>query len=133
MGFGGTAPGKYGMRAARITGWGTALPDKVVTNDDLAAVLDTSDERIRERSGIRERRIGGTTAGLAVEAGRGALEHAGVAPGDIDLLVLATTTPDQQVPATAPTVQHLLGLNCGAFDVNAACSGFVYGLVTAHQ
>jgi len=121
------------MRTARIAGWGAALPDKIVTNDDLAAVLDTSDEWISERSGIRERRIGGTTAGLAVEAGRAALEHAGIQPNDIDLLVLATTTPDQQVPATASTVQEMLGLDCGAFDLNAACSGFVYGLVTGYQ
>jgi 3-oxoacyl-[acyl-carrier-protein] synthase-3 len=121
------------MRTARIAGWGAALPDKVVTNDDLAAVLDTSDEWIRERSGIRERRIGGTTAGLAAEAGQAALDHAGIKARDIDLLVLATTTPDQQVPATASTVQELLGADCGAFDLNAACSGFVYGLVTAYQ
>src|SRR5438874_3952229 len=121
------------MRTGRIAGWGAALPDKVVTNDDLAAVLDTSDEWIVERSGIRERRIGGTTAGLAVESGRAALEHAGIAPDEIGLLILATTTPDQQVPATASTVQDALGLKCGAFDLNAACSGFVYGLVAGHQ
>src|SRR3954447_19158595 len=111
------------MRTARISGWGTALPDKVVTNNDLAAVLDTSDEWITERSGIRERRIGGTTSGLAAEAGQAALDHAGVAAADIGLLVLATTTPDQQVPASASTVQNILGLHCGAFDLNAACSG----------
>jgi len=121
------------MRTARIAGWGAALPDKVVTNDDLAAILDTSDEWISERSGIRERRIGGTTAGLAADAGRVALHHAEITPEDIDLLVLATTTPDQQVPATASTVQEMLGLDCGAFDLNAACSGFVYGLVTGYQ
>jgi 3-oxoacyl-[acyl-carrier-protein] synthase-3 len=121
------------MRTARIAGWGAALPDKIVTNDDLAAVLDTSDEWISERSGIRERRIGGTTAGLAVDAGRAALQHAGIEPNDVDLLVLATTTPDQQVPATASTVQEMLGLDCGAFDLNAACSGFVYALVTGYQ
>ena len=121
------------MRAGRVAGWGTALPEKVVTNADLAAVLDTSDEWITERSGIRQRHVGGTTAGLAVDAGRKALERAGIAPGDIDLLVLATTTPDQQVPATASTVQDALGLDCGAFDLNAACSGFVYGLVAASQ
>ena len=121
------------MRTARIAGWSCALPDKVVTNDDLAAVLDTSDEWITERSGIRERRIGGTTVGLAVEAGRAALDHASVAPRNVDLLILATTTPDQQVPASASAVQETLGLDCGAFDLNAACSGFVYSLVTAHQ
>src|SRR3954470_12409710 len=98
MGCGGAAPGKQRVTTSQITGWGSALPDKVVTNDDLAAVLDTSDEWIADRSGIRERRIGGTTAGLATEAGRAALEHAGVDPTDIGLLVLATTTPDQQVP-----------------------------------
>jgi 3-oxoacyl-[acyl-carrier-protein] synthase-3 len=121
------------MRTARIAGWGSALPDKIVTNDDLAAVLDTSDEWIRERSGIRERRVGGTTSGLAVEAGQAALDRAGLTATDVDLLVLCTTTPDQQVPASSATVQHVLGLSCGAFDVNAACSGFVYGLVTAYQ
>jgi 3-oxoacyl-[acyl-carrier-protein] synthase-3 len=121
------------MRTARIAGWGVALPEKVVTNEDLAAVLDTSDEWIRERSGIRERRIGGTTSGLAIEAGQAALDHAGVAPQDVDLLVVCTSTPDQQLPATASTVQHTLGLTCGAFDLNAACSGFVYGLVAGYQ
>jgi 3-oxoacyl-[acyl-carrier-protein] synthase-3 len=121
------------MRTTRIAGWGTALPEKVVTNSDLAAVLDTSDEWIRERSGIRERRIGGTTSGLAIEAGHAALDHAGIGAKDVDLLVLCTSTPDQQLPATASTVQHALGLTCGAFDLNAACSGFVYGLVTAYQ
>ncbi|HEY2813199.1 MAG TPA: beta-ketoacyl-ACP synthase III [Acidimicrobiales bacterium] len=121
------------MKSARITGWGTALPDKVVTNADLETMLDTTDEWIFERSGIRERRIGGTTSTLAVAAGAAALAKAGIAPGDIDLLILCTTTPDQQVPATSAVVQHELGLSCGAFDVNAACSGFVYGLVTAFQ
>ena len=121
------------MRSARITGWGTALPDKVVTNADLEAMLDTSDEWIVERSGIRERRVGGTTATLAVASGKAAMDKAGVRPSDIDLLILCTTTPDQQVPATSAVVQHELGVACGAFDINAACSGFVYGLVTAHQ
>src|SRR3954451_8723150 len=121
------------MTSARISGWGTALPDKVVTNADLEAMLDTSDEWIVERSGIRERRVGGTTATLAIASGKAAMDKAGVAPGHIDLLILCTTTPDQQVPATSAVVQHELGLACGAFDINAACSGFVYGLVTAHQ
>jgi len=121
------------MRSARITGWGTALPDKVVTNADLEATLDTTDEWIVERSGIRERRVGGTTASLAIASGAAAMEKAGVEAAGIDLLMLCTTTPDQQVPATSAVVQHELGLSCGAFDVNAACSGFVYGLVMAHQ
>ncbi|MFT7463425.1 MAG: 3-oxoacyl-[acyl-carrier-protein] synthase-3 [Pseudohongiellaceae bacterium] len=119
------------MNGAFITGWGSALPDQVVTNDDLAKTMDTNDTWIRERTGIRERRVGGTTSGLSTEAGRRAIESAGLEPSDINLLVLATTSPDQTCPGTAPTVQDALGLECGAFDVGAACSGFVYALVTA--
>lgn len=117
---------------AIITGWGTALPDKVVTNDDLSKTMDTTDEWIRERTGISRRHIGGSTASLSIESGRKAIAMSGVDPLTIDALILATTTPDRAVPATSSTVQHGLGLRCGAFDVNAACSGFVYGLVTAH-
>jgi 3-oxoacyl-[acyl-carrier-protein] synthase-3 len=116
----------------RIIGWGTALPDEVLTNADLEARLDTSDAWITERTGIKERRIGGTTTGLAAEAGRAAIEHAGVDPSSIDLLILCTTSPDRAMPASASTVQELLGLGCGAFDLNAACSGFVYGLAAAN-
>lgn len=94
--------------------------------------MDTSDEWIRERTGITERRIGGSTASLSIESGRRALECAGVDPASIDALVLSTTTPDRTVPATSATVQHGLGLRCGAFDINAACSGFVYGLAVAN-
>jgi 3-oxoacyl-[acyl-carrier-protein] synthase III len=120
-------------RGAVITGWGTALPPKVLTNSDLQDMgLDTSDEWIVERTGIRERRVGGTTAGLSAEAGRGALGMSGLDPAAIDALVLATTTPDRTVPATSATVQNELGLTCGAFDINAACSGFTYALVAAH-
>jgi 3-oxoacyl-[acyl-carrier-protein] synthase III len=122
-------PGTHG---AVITGWGSAVPPKVVTNDDLAQTMETSDEWIFSRTGIRERRVGGTTAGLSIESGRQAIERAGIDPSEIDALVLATTTPDRTVPGTSPAVQHGLGLRCGAFDVNAACSGFVYALVTAH-
>ena len=121
-----------GVAGAVITGWGTALPPKVLTNDDLAGMMDTSDEWIQERTGIKERRVGGTTAGLSAEAGRKAIEMSGVDPARIDGLILATTTPDRTVPATAPTVQNELGLRCGSFDINAACSGFMYGLVVAH-
>lgn len=120
------------MAGAVVTGWGTALPDKVVTNDDLSARLDTSDAWIAERTGIRQRYVGGTTSELAVAAGRQALERAGRTGADIDLLVLATTTPDAVVPATSATVQDALGVAGGAFDLNAACSGFVYALVAAH-
>jgi len=116
----------------RILGWGTALPDKVVTNSDLEKTLDTSDEWIVERSGIRERRIGDSTAELAIAAGRNALAQADIDPASIDLMILATTTPDQTVPATSAHVHHALELGGGAFDLNAACSGFVYGLVTAN-
>jgi 3-oxoacyl-[acyl-carrier-protein] synthase-3 len=119
-------------RGARISGWGRALPDRVVTNSDLEATMDTSDEWIRERTGISERRVGGTTASLSIESGRRAIESAGIDPGSIDALILSTTTPDRTVPATSATVQHALGLRCGAFDVNAACSGFVYGLAVAN-
>jgi 3-oxoacyl-[acyl-carrier-protein] synthase-3 len=111
---------------------GTALPEKVLTNRELAEMVDTSHEWIVERTGIHERRIGGTTAGLAAEAGRVAIERSGIDPATIDLLILATTSPDRRVPATASTVQELLGLSCGAMDLNAACSGFVYGLIAAH-
>ncbi len=117
---------------SRITGWGAALPEKVLTNTDLEGWLDTSDEWIVERTGIRERRVGGVTSDLAVQAGQAALSKAGRAPEDVDALILATTTPDQAVPATASTVQAILGVDCGAFDLNAACSGFVYSLVAAH-
>jgi len=94
--------------------------------------MDTSDEWIRERTGIVERRVGGTTASLSIESGRRAIESAGIDPASIDALILSTTTPDRTVPATSATVQHALGLRCGAFDVNAACSGFVYGLAVAN-
>lgn len=122
-----------GVRGAVITGWGTALPPKTLTNADLQEMgLDTSDEWIVERTGIRERRVGGTTAGLSSEAGRAALTMSGIDPASIDAVVLATTTPDRTVPATSATVANELGLRCGAFDINAACSGFTYALVAAH-
>ena len=117
---------------ARFTGWGRALPPKVLTNHDLEKMFETSDEWIRERTGIERRHVGGTTSGLSIESGRLALDMAGVDPSEIDALVLSTTTPDRTVPATSATVQHGLGLKCGAFDVNAACSGFVYATVVAH-
>jgi 3-oxoacyl-[acyl-carrier-protein] synthase-3 len=117
---------------AVITGWGSALPDTVVTNAELEARLDTTDQWIVERSGIRERRMGGTVSSLAADAGRRALERAGVDPAGVDLLVLATCTPDLVIPATSAAVHHALGLSGGAFDVNAACASFVYALVAGH-
>ena len=120
------------VRGAIITGWGTALPPQVVTNHDLEKTIDTSHDWIVERTGIHERRVGGSTVGLSVESGRAALEMSGVDPLSIDALILATTTPDRTVPASAPAVQTELGLQCGAYDLNAACSGFVYAMVQAH-
>jgi 3-oxoacyl-[acyl-carrier-protein] synthase III len=121
------------MTGALITGWGISVPEKVVTNEDLSATLDTSDEWIVERTGIKERHIGSSTSQLAIEAGERALSQAGVSPSEVDMLLLATTTADTIVPGTSAAVQNGLGLpNAGAFDLNAACSGFVYGLVVAH-
>ncbi len=118
-----------------IKGVGCALPGKVMTNDDFVKYLDTSDEWIRARTGIRERRIcsnGENTLTLAVEAGRKALEKARLTPADLDLLIVATCTPAHPVPATACFVQHVLGCrHIPAFDVAAACSGFVYAFVAA--
>ncbi len=120
------------MTGATITGWGAALPPGVLTNAELVRGLDTSDEWIRERTGIEQRRIGGTTSSLAAEAGRAAMRQANVSPEEIDLLLLATTSPEMTCPGTSPKVQHLLGLQCGALDVQAACSGWVAALITAN-
>jgi 3-oxoacyl-[acyl-carrier-protein] synthase-3 len=121
-----------GVLGGVITGWGTALPEKVLTNLDLEGMFETDDQWIRERTGIVQRHVGGSTVDLSIQSGAQALEMAGLDPSEIDGLVLATTTPDRAVPASASVVQAALGLSCGAFDVNAACSGFVYGLVAAH-
>ena len=115
----------------RFTGWGIGLPENIVTNDDLSKTLDTSDEWISERTGIRERRIGSSTRELAVLAGTEAMKDAGVSPSDIDVLILATTTPERMAPATAPMVANDLGMTCMSMDLNAACSGFMYGVRTA--
>jgi 3-oxoacyl-[acyl-carrier-protein] synthase III len=118
--------------AAAIVGWGTALPEGRVTNADLEARVDTSDEWIVERTGIRERRVaapGETTASLAVEAATLAIKRAGLAPSEIDLMIVATVTPEQPIPHTGAFVGETLGLQCGSFDMNAACAGFVYELV----
>ncbi len=118
--------------AAGIVGWGTAVPDGRVTNADLEARLDTSNDWIVERTGIHERRVVGpteTTASLAVEAAGQAIKRAGLVPSDIELLIIATVTPEQPIPHTGAFVGETLGLNCGSFDINAACAGFVYELV----
>ena len=123
------------MIRSEIIGTGICLPDNVVTNDELSKRVDTSDEWIRERTGIRERRIvrdGETTSQLAVAAARAALTDAAIDAGEIDLIVVATTTPDETFPATATTVQSRLGMSRGAaFDIQAVCSGFIYGLAVA--
>jgi 3-oxoacyl-[acyl-carrier-protein] synthase-3 len=118
-----------------VAGVGAYLPSRVVTNAELAQKLETSDEWIRERTGIRERRIaaeGELTSDLAIAASQEALRSAGLTPGAVDLIVLATATPDETFPATATTVQARLGITRGAaFDIQAVCSGFVYALATA--
>ncbi|MGN6850682.1 MAG: beta-ketoacyl-ACP synthase III [Sphingomicrobium sp.] len=123
------------MRRSVVAGVGSALPKREVTNDELAESVDTSDEWIVERTGIRSRYIAGdgeTTGSLATEAARRALAHAGVDATDIDLIVLATATPDQTFPSTATKVQAALGIDdCIAFDVHAVCTGFLYALSVA--
>jgi 3-oxoacyl-[acyl-carrier-protein] synthase III len=131
-----------------ITGWASYLPRTAVTNQDIMTLFDTSDEWIVERTGIRQRRAAdgpfvnpkpstsppgglGTTAQMAVEAGLAALEMAGLTGNDIDLLVLCTTTPDQMVPATSSPLANALSIKGGGMDLNAACAGFTYGLVSA--
>jgi 3-oxoacyl-[acyl-carrier-protein] synthase-3 len=118
-----------------VKGSGSALPKRVVTNDELARTVDTSDEWIRERTGIAQRYIAGedeTTASLAIDAARAALADARIDAEQVDLIVLATATPNRTFPATATQVQHALGCDGGAaFDVGAVCSGFLYALGTA--
>jgi len=120
---------------SRIVGTGSYLPRKVLTNRDLELAVDTTDEWIYTRTGIRQRHIaadGEKTSDLALEASRNALRAAGIGAGDLDLIVMATTTPDMVFPSTACLLQAKLGArNCPAFDVQAVCSGFVYGLSTA--
>ncbi len=122
---------------SRLAGVGAYLPQRIVTNDDLAKIVDTSDEWIVERSGIRQRHIaaeGELTSDLATAAAREAMEDAGVTAADIDLIVIGTTTPDDTFPATAVKVQANLGVRQGfAFDVQAVCSGFLYALATADK
>ena len=122
---------------SRIAGTGSYLPEKVLTNDDLAKLVDTSDEWIRSRTGIVERHIAAddqTTSDLAYFAAMRAMEAAGISGADLDMIVVGTTTPDLIFPSTACLLQARLGANgCGAMDVNAACSGFVYALSVADK
>lgn len=125
------------MTFARITGTGSDLPEKVLTNADIEAMVDTNDEWIRERTGIRERHIAApdeATSDLAERAARRALEAAGRRVDDIDLIIVATTTPDRKFPSTACLLQQRLGIHgCAAFDLQAVCTGFVYALGVADK
>jgi 3-oxoacyl-[acyl-carrier-protein] synthase-3 len=125
------------MIYARIAGTGSYLPEKVVSNKDLEATIDTSDEWIRERTGIRQRHIAADderSSDLGLIAAQRALEMAGVDASEIDLIVVGTTTPDKTFPSTACTIQRRLGIhNCPAFDVQAVCSGFIYALDVANR
>jgi 3-oxoacyl-[acyl-carrier-protein] synthase III len=120
-------------RGGVITGWGGYLPEGLVTNAQLVENMDTTDEWIVERTGIKERRWGNeNTATLGVKAAQKAIAMAGLQPGDIDLMIFATCSPEFILPGSSAIAQHELGLTCGAFDLGAACSGFTYSLVVAH-
>ena len=125
------------MKYSKITGWGMSVPERILTNQELEQIVDTSDEWIVKNTGIRERRIvreGETTSTLSVAAGRQALERAELAPEELDLIIVATSSPDHLLPPVSSEVQHGLGATrAGAFALVAGCTGFVYGLATAHQ
>jgi len=122
---------------AHITGWGMSVPETILTNDDLSKMVDTNDKWIRERTGIRERRIASehqSTSSLAVEASIKALQVANLRPTDLDLIICSTSTPEHIFPATACLVQDRIGaIKAGAFDLSAACTGFIYGINMAAQ
>ena len=125
------------MPYAHITGWGMSVPEKVLTNDDLSKIVDTNDEWIRERTGIRERHVAGegeTSSSLGTDAAFNALKMAGLIPTDLDLIICTTSSPEYIFPATACLIQDKLGAsNAGAFDLLAACTGFIYGLSMGAQ
>ena len=124
--------GRPHLRTVSITGMGSYVPARILTNADLESMVETTDDWITTRTGIKERRLAApdeTTSDMAAEAGRRALRNAGIGPGDVDLIIVATLTPDMQFPSTACLVQHRLGATrAAAFDIEAACSGFVYAL-----
>jgi 3-oxoacyl-[acyl-carrier-protein] synthase-3 len=123
-------------RYAKITGWGKYVPERVLTNHDLARMVDTSDEWITTRTGIKERRIrteNDTTSSMSVAAAQKALAVAGITAKDLDLIIVATSSPDYLLPSVASQVQDMLGAECGAFALVAGCSGWVYALTTASQ
>ena len=123
------------MSPAHVVGWGKYVPERVLTNDDLSEMVDTSDEWIRTRTGIAERRIADddeSTSSMATRAAWRALKAAGLSPSQVDLIIVATATPDHAFPATACLVQDALGAsNAAAFDLSAGCTGFVYALGVA--
>ncbi|HIB31208.1 MAG TPA: beta-ketoacyl-ACP synthase 3, partial [Candidatus Thioglobus sp.] len=120
---------------ARIIGTGSYLPPTVITNEDLSKTIDTTDEWITSRTGIKQRHrvTNESTCDLAEIASNNALEMAGIDASDLDLIILATTTPDKIFPATATMLQHAIGASCPAFDLQSVCSGFVFALTTAEQ
>ncbi len=121
---------------SQISGWGKYVPEKILTNQELEGMVDTSHEWIMQRSGIAERRIASedeTTATMGVAAARQAMDMANITPADLDMIIVSTSSPDYFVPAVSSTIQAMLGANCPAFSLVTGCTGFVYGLVTAHQ
>jgi 3-oxoacyl-[acyl-carrier-protein] synthase-3 len=121
---------------SHISGWGKYAPAKILTNHELEKMIDTSDAWIVQRTGIRERRVaaeGETTSSMAVAAAQKALAVAGLTPADLDLIIVATSSPDRFVPAVSSTIQALLGATCPAFTLSTGCTGFIYALVTGHQ
>lgn len=120
---------------ARIIGTGSYLPPNIITNDDLAKTIDTTDEWITKRTGIKQRHkvTNESTCDLAQIASNKALEMAGINASELDMIILATTTPDKIFPATATMLQHKIGANCPAFDIQAVCAGFIFALTTAQQ
>src|SRR5262249_42514236 len=122
------AASRVAVRAC-VHGWGTAVPEQLLTNADLERRVDTTDAWIVERTGIRERHIAAatdTTASMAIDAGTNAIKHAGIPPDAVDLLIVATATPEQPIPHTGAFVGESLGLRCGSFPLRAGCAGFVY-------
>ena len=124
------------QRYGRITGWGKYVPQRVMTNFDLEQMVDTSDEWIRTRTGIHERRIAGPdepTSFISVKAAQAAMEVAGITAQDIDLIIVATSSPDYLLPPVSSKIQDMLGAKCGAFTLVAGCTGWVYALTVAQQ
>jgi 3-oxoacyl-[acyl-carrier-protein] synthase-3 len=123
-------------RYAKIAGWGKYVPERVLTNADLEKMVDTSDEWITQRTGIKERHLRtekDTNSSMAVAASLPAIEMAGLTPKDLDLIIVATSSPDYLLPPVSSQIQHMLGAECGAFQLGAGCSGWVYALATADQ